>query len=149
MEPIIMLTWDEYYSDLKKFSDMISAADKKYDFIISIATGGWIPALVFAKRSGNKALSIGTYGYVEGSNLRLPEQVIYQQPPVKSLKRKKVLVIDEIVDSGRTMQTITKLLDKYKVNYKTAAVYKRRESAFVPDFYLKEVTNWVKFPYDS
>lgn len=123
--------------------------DEKFDFVIPIARGGWLPALIVSQQNKVRGIfSFGAYGYEDETNQMLPQLLIYQIPPIEMLRGKKVLVVDDIVDTGRTMAAITDWLKKRRVKYKTATVYKKKGSKFEPDYYVSENTSWVRFPYE-
>jgi xanthine phosphoribosyltransferase len=59
----------------------------------------------------------------------------------------RVLVVDDISDSGRTLDRVMKTLaNKYpKCKFKTATIFYKIDSIFYPDFKLKETKEWIEF----
>jgi len=59
----------------------------------------------------------------------------------------KVLVIDDIADSGDTLKAIMEMLhSKYpKVEFKTATLFYKKTSVYEPDFWINEADEWIDF----
>ena len=143
----IKLTWNQYNSKLQNFATLLK--NDEFDYIIPIARGGWVPALIISHELDVRGVfSFGTMSYDDKSDERLTKTVICQIPSPKELKGKRVLIVDDIVDTGRTMSTVTGWLTKHKVKYKTAALFKKKGALFVPDYYWEENKQWIQLPYE-
>jgi len=61
--------------------------------------------------------------------------------------KQKVLVIDDISDSGDTLKAIMEMLrTKHpKVEFKTATLFYKKTSVFEPDFWINEANDWIDF----
>jgi hypothetical protein len=63
---------------------------------------------------------------------------------------KKVLLVDDIADSGESLKLAkTHLQQQGAHEVKTATLYQKSHSTTTPDFYEKQTTNWVVFPWDT
>jgi len=63
----------------------------------------------------------------------------------------RVLLVDDIFDSGRTMKKIVELLRPLTQAVKIATLYYKKnknETALAPDFYLRETDKWIVFPHE-
>jgi hypothetical protein len=61
-----------------------------------------------------------------------------------NLTGKKVLIVDDITDSGESMMIAKEFVKKLNPEeIRTAAIFHFRHSKFVPDYYSKELVNWV------
>ncbi|EPN6900846.1 phosphoribosyltransferase, partial [Campylobacter jejuni] len=65
-------------------------------------------------------------------------------------KHKKILLIDDIVDSGESLVEIKKvLLEKFPhIELKIATIFYKKTALLEPDFKAKEATEWVDFYWD-
>ncbi len=65
-------------------------------------------------------------------------------------KAKKVVIVDDIIDSGETMIEIKKvLLKKYpELDLKVASIYYKEKALLRPDFSAREATEWIEFFWD-
>ncbi|WP_181403227.1 phosphoribosyltransferase [Aliarcobacter cryaerophilus] len=70
---------------------------------------------------------------------------IFNIPDLKSYK--KVLIIDDIVDSGKTMIEIFKILNEKFPNteFKLATLFYKKTALIKPDFYIKQTDIWIEF----
>ena len=63
----------------------------------------------------------------------------------------KVLIVDDIFDSGRTAAAIKRALAAKTSSVKFAMIYYkplRNETDFAPDFHIKETDSWLVFPHE-
>jgi uncharacterized protein len=126
-------------------------ANKEFvpDVIVGVTVGGLFPAVHFARLFNTKnLLTIGVKSY-EGKERK--ELQVINLLSKESLKDKKVLLVDDILDSGKTFEFIKELFIKeYSVKeIKTVTVYvNEKNCAFYPDYYFKTVDKWVFFPWD-
>lgn len=65
------------------------------------------------------------------------------------LKEKKSLV-DEIVDSGQSLKLIIDHINQQGASeVKTATLYYKPSSIIKPDYYEKETSKWIIFPWET
>ena len=59
----------------------------------------------------------------------------------------RVLIVDEIIDSGTSMIKVKNILQEINSNidFKTASIFYKPTASFKPDFYLRETKDWVDF----
>jgi len=60
---------------------------------------------------------------------------------------KKVVLIDDIVDSGESMVEILKILKAQypHCEFKIATIFYKQTALIQPDFTVKEAKNWIEF----
>ena len=61
--------------------------------------------------------------------------------------RARILVIDDIADSGETLEAIMKhLVKKYpQIEFKSATLFYKTTSIYEPNFWVKEADYWIDF----
>jgi len=64
------------------------------------------------------------------------------------LKNKRVLIIDDLIDSGLSVALAKDLLDKQKIAYKVGVLFQKPEASVVADYHSEETTRWVVFPWE-
>ena len=59
----------------------------------------------------------------------------------------RVLVVDDIADSGDTLKAVMEYLsDKYKdIEFRSATLFYKRTSVYEPHFWINEATEWIDF----
>ena len=111
--------YQAFREDLKTLTQKI---DRKFDAILPIARGGLSMALMLAEYYDiREVYAINTIGY-EGSQ-KLDEVHVFNIPDLKSAKR--VLIVDDIVDSGDTLIEVLRVLrERYpEVTFYTASIF--------------------------
>jgi len=67
----------------------------------------------------------------------------------------KVLLVDDLADSGRTLEKCVKWLEHYEGFFidelKTATVWTKGLSTFTPDYFIEFLTNnpWIHQPFEK
>lgn len=123
---------------------------KKIDVVVGIGRGGLIPATIIAN-----ALKVRVYNYgVESYKDKKRSKVeYYQLPSFVDLSSHKILLVDDLSDSGHSLTYCKSMLDCFTVKSKvyTATCYIKTGTKFVPDFYFEEVPKklWLQFPWEA
>lgn len=142
----------------KKYNKLIKQLVKKISFqkdyitdIIAIARGGFYPAQKIAYALNiPKIFSFGvSYYETVGQNKRkIP--VVYQTIQ-ENFINKTILLVDDIFDSGKTINYIKEHLKNECGNPETlTATLISKHDFLQPDFYSQKVNSnkWVIFPYE-
>ncbi|MEM1601131.1 MAG: phosphoribosyltransferase family protein, partial [Sulfolobales archaeon] len=59
------------------------------------------------------------------------------------------LIVDDVADSGKTLQITIELLQLYgPKEIKTASIYVKPTTIVIPDFYVAETNAWIIFPWE-
>ena len=133
--------YEEFREDLKTLTQKI---DTSFDAILPIARGGLSMALMLAEYYNiREVYAINTIGY-EGSK-KLDEVDVFNIPDLKSAKR--VLVVDDIVDSGDTLKKVLEVLtEQYPdIGFASASIFYKSSACIEPTYWVKEATEWIAF----
>lgn len=141
------IDWDQVYSLLLDLSERIKRNGFKPDIIVGIARGGWLPARVISDLLGNPNLASIKVDFYLDLNETDKKPIITQQVSIP-VKGKRVLIVDDVVDSGRSMRLVWDRLSLDAVDVRTAAIYYKPWSCFKPDVYSKETDSWIIFPWE-
>jgi len=62
-----------------------------------------------------------------------------------------ILVVDDIIDTGRVMSSEIKPMDTFKIRYTTASLFYKPRSVYKPDIYTIKAKNddWIVFPWEE
>lgn len=79
---------------------------------------------------------------------KLDDIIIFNVPDLSKFER--VLLVDDIIDSGETMIEIKRVLTaKFpQVNFQIATLFYKEKALLRPEFSIKEATEWIKFFWD-
>ena len=142
-------TWNQIYEMMLSQTQKIQSQNYKPDIIIAIAKGGLVPA-----RTLTDLLEIQELGYIhiefyKDINKTRQEPTLKQNLTIQVLG-KKTLLVDDIADTGRSLNLAkTYLQQQGACQIKTATLYKKPQSSTTPDFYEKQTASWVVFPWDT
>ena len=137
-----------YYSyDLFK-NDTQILVDKCRDFepeiLLAVARGGLTLSHLMAQALNMRNLFTLNSIHYEGE-LKLDTFNIFNIPDVSHAKR--VLIVDDIVDSGETMREILKVLNNKfpNVEFKLATLFYKNTAVIKPDYSVREANEWIDF----
>ncbi len=136
-------TWDELHEKIKDIANKIKKDNYRPDIVIALSRGGFVPARVICDLMIIKdlvSIKVDHWGVTANkdgkAHLRYPIDI--------DLTGKKVLIVDDITDSGESMILAKDFVKKLKPEeVKTAAIFHFRHSKFIPDYYGKELIEWV------
>lgn len=144
----VIPTWDEIYEFLLSLAERIRDDAFIPDVIVGVSRGGWPPARVMSDLLENPEIANVKAEFYLGVAETKGEPVI-TQPVSVSVTGKKVLVIDDVADTGKSLRLVrTHLKEKGATEVKIATVYYKPWSVVTPDYYQKETTSWVVFPWE-
>ncbi len=143
------LSWEEVESIAEKLAQKIKKSGFQPNYIVGITTGGLFPLAMLAKELEiKKILTFSAKTSGAGKNKKL--HIIYT--PNIDLRDRKVLLVDEIVETGSTLRKITEMIKKKYVvsELRTATLGVNKDKClFYPDYYVFfEQGEWVKFPWE-
>lgn len=142
-------TWNQIYEMLLCQAQKIKTQNYKPDLIIAIARGGVVPARILSDLLETPNLSFIQIEFYTNINQTLKEPTL-KQTLTTNVTGKKTLLIDDIADTGKSLKLAkTHLQQQGAIEIKTATLYQKNQSITIPDFYEKQTTNWVVFPWDT
>ena len=140
------VSWSQYGDLVTKLAENVAASGERFDLVIGIARGGMPVAMVIADKLGIKVDFLNVKSYTDVGE-RVKPKIL--STITEKIVDKRVLVVDDLVDGGATMESITEYLSTQSPSgMKTAVLFTKPWSTFTPDFSLKVVDNWVVFPYE-
>ncbi|PIR70096.1 MAG: hypothetical protein COU46_03440 [Candidatus Niyogibacteria bacterium CG10_big_fil_rev_8_21_14_0_10_42_19] len=148
---MIKLTWENIEQITDELAIKIKTNGFKPDYMIGITMGGLIPLYFLAKKldATKNILTISTTSY--DKDKKKDPQILYL--PRVDMEGKKVMLVDEIADTGKTLKEISDvLIDRYKVSeLKTATLVVKIDTCeFNPDFFgVEKKEGWVVFPWEK
>ena len=141
-------TWEQIYEMLLNLANKIRKDCFEPGVILGVSRGGWPPARVLSDLLENPELANVKTEFYMGVAETKGEPTI-TQPISVSVRDKKVLVVDEIADTGKSLRLIQSHLKKQGASeIKIAAIYYKPWSVVTPDYYEKESSAWVVFPWE-
>ena len=153
------LSADDFLRDVWRLAASIRKSAWKPDFLIALWRGGTPPGIAiheFLKVSGwneirHLPLKCSSYTGI-GENAGGVRFTCAE--PVFAMLRKgdRVLVVDDVFDTGKTAEAMKERLDAIGVDARIACVYWKPEKNLTdlrPDYFVRDVgTSWIVFPHE-
>ncbi|MCZ7533700.1 MAG: phosphoribosyltransferase family protein [Acidimicrobiia bacterium] len=156
MDPLVdgsereVLTWDLYGRGVRDLAQQIADDGYAPDILLGIARGGLIPAGSIGYALSIKNCYLINVEYYTDIDERLEVPVIL--PPyldMVDLNDADVLVVDDVADTGHTLQKVYEFVAD-KVNMTRAAVlYEKPQSAIRCEYVWRRTDKWIDFPWSS
>ena len=141
-------SWKKIHRSILELSVEIEKSNFKPDIIVGMARGGWVPARIISDCLGNPNLANVSVEFYENLGETKSKPVI-KQPISVSVRNKKILLVDDVVDTGKSAKLVeTHLRNKGASTIKIASVYYKPWSIVIPEYYQKETQLWIIFPWE-
>jgi len=140
--------WNQIYEMLLNLAEKIRKNNFKPDIIVGVSRGGWPPARVMSDQLDNPNLANVRAEFYLGVAETKGEPTL-TQPVSMTIAGKKVLVVDEVADTGKSLKLVKEhIIEKGATEVKIATVYYKPWSIVKPDYYEKETSKWIVFPWE-
>ena len=154
------LTWDGFGEAARDLTRQIVDSGWMPDLIIAIARGGLLPAGAISYAIGVKAMGTMNVEFYTGLGETLPEpQLLPPLMDVSAMDGKRVLVVDDVADSGRTLKMVMDLIAEHglsldggeavRVDARCVVIYEKPRSVIEPDYVWRVTDQWINFPWST
>ena len=137
----IYYPYQEFKEDLKA---LIQKIDQTFDTLIPVSRGGLSMGQMLGEYYDiREVYAINTIGYDDTQ--KLDEVRVFHIPNLA--KAKRVLIVDDIVDSGDTLIEVLKTLENLypDVVFFTASIFYKPTAVIEPTWWVKEPIGWIEF----
>jgi xanthine phosphoribosyltransferase len=143
------VSWDEFHRDARALAWRLSAAGP-FEAIVAVTRGGLVPAAIVARELGIRVIEtvcVASYDHIAQGELRLLKAVADSIIALGGGKGQGVLIVDDLVDTGKTAKMVREILPKAHF----ATVYAKPMGRPMVDTYITEVSQdtWIFFPWDT
>jgi uncharacterized protein len=145
-----VLSWERFGTATRELARSVVDSGYEPEMVIAIARGGLIPAGALAYAIGIKAagtLNVEFYSDVEQT---LPDPVVLEPLlDTDAVVGKRLLVVDDVADSGRTLELVLGLLRRHTPQVRSAVLYTKPRTIVRPDYSWQQTDLWINFPWSS
>ena len=144
------VSWDQFHRDARALAWRLTDAGP-FEAIVCITRGGLVPAAIVARELNLRIIEticVKSYGNpTEQGELKVLKGVADSIRAGRDGKGRGVLIVDDLVDTGRTGQVVRALLP----NAHFATVYAKPMGRPLVDTFVTEVSQdtWIYFPWDT
>jgi len=148
------VSWDQYNTLVERLALAVHESGFEFDQIICIARGGLRVGDVLSRIYEQPLAILSTHSYAAGGGTVRGELVIAEHMTMtKPRLGGKVLLVDDMVDSGHTLEAVHAELPKrfpHVTALKTAVLWWKACSVFKPDFYVEHLADnpWIHQPFE-
>ncbi len=152
----LYVSWDDYHKNIERLALKLYQSDFKFNQIICLAKGGLRVGDTLARIFDLPLAIMATASY-GGPDNRMRGSITFSQDLTMTTANLggRVLLVDDLVDSGITLQKTLVWLDRkygfYVEEVRTAVLWYKACSVIAPDFYVDYLPDnpWIHQPFEK
>ena len=144
-----IVSWDAL-ADM--VADLANRVTGEYDVMLAITRGGLVPAGMLAYRLGIRNILVAAVEYYDDEGKPGPHPTFLQFPADPILRGQRVLIVDEVWDSGTTIHAVTERVRQAGGEPTTAVLHYKPARSVVPatpDHHVVTTDRWVVYPFKA
>ncbi|MER5172534.1 xanthine phosphoribosyltransferase [Thioclava sp. GXIMD2076] len=143
------ISWDQIHRDARALAwrlDGKGPIEGNWKAVVGITRGGLVPAMIMARELDIRTvdtISVKSYNHQARTE---PHVIKPPQADIMGADGEGVLIVDDLVDTGRTLELVRTLYPKAHF----ATIYAKPMGVPMVDSYVTEVSQdtWIFFPWD-
>ena len=141
------VSWDQFHRDSRALAWRLNA-EGPFEACIAITRGGLVPAAIVARELNIRTVdcvAVKSYDHQNQGGIQVLKPIA--QGIIDAAKAgKKVLIVDDLVDTGATARAVRDMLPGAHF----ATVYAKPKGREMVDTFITEVSQdtWIFFPWD-
>jgi len=145
-----ILSWELFGNASRELATMIAEDGYEPEMILSIARGGLLigGALGYALAVKNTyTMNVEFYTGVD-ERLEVP-QILPPAPDFVDLADAKLLIVDDVADTGHTLKSVHEFCAGKVGEVRTAVIYEKSHSVVQCDYVWRRTDLWINFPWSD
>lgn len=150
----LYVSTDEYHGLIEKLAIQIHRSDWAFDTILCLARGGMRPGDILSRVFEKPLAIMSTSSYRGGQGTQQGQlDIAHYITTPKGHIAGRVLLVDDLADSGVTLLEVIKLLRaRYATitELRSAVIWTKGSSAFTPDYFVEHLPSnpWIHQPFE-
>ena len=145
-----VLGWHEFGEASRELAAQVQQSGFVPDMVVAIARGGLLLAGSVAYALDVKSCGAINVEFYTGVDLRLDEPVLLSPMlDTPSVAGQRVLLVDDVSDSGRTLAMVLELLLSAQADVRCLCLYSKPTTLLEPDYVWRRTSKWIAFPWSS
>ena len=141
------VTWDQFHRDSRALAWRLASIGP-FDALVAITRGGLVPAAIVARELNIRTVetvAVKSYDHQSKGDIRVLKPITAEILGMQKTG-KKVLIVDDLVDTGSTARVVREMLPGAHF----ATVYAKPKGREMVDTFITEVSQdtWIFFPWD-
>ncbi|MDK1473139.1 phosphoribosyltransferase [Streptomyces sp. 549] len=142
------LTYERFGGAVRELAQTIADDGFEPDIILSVARGGVFVAGGLAYALGCKNLHLVNVEFYTGVGTTLDMPVMLAPVPnAIDFSDKRVLIADDVADTGKTLKLIHDFCEGYVADVRSAVIYEKTQSLVKCEYVWKRTDEWINFPW--
>lgn len=145
----VRLTWESVAEAVDR---LVRRLPPDYDALLVVTRGGMVPACLISEKTGMRNILVAAVLFYDDVDHHGEQPVFLQFPPDPFLKGKRILVVDDVWDTGRTVMAVKERVLAAGGRPEVAVLhYKPSRSLFpgeAPDYYDQVLEEWIVYPWE-
>ncbi|MFI5959870.1 phosphoribosyltransferase [Cryptosporangium sp. NPDC051539] len=148
--PREVLTWDRFGTASRELATLVADDGYRPDLVLAIARGGLLPAGALAYALDVKNVATINVEFYTGVDERLAVPVMLPPvPEVVDIAGARVLIVDDVADTGRTLEVVYDFCAAHVAEARTAVLYEKPHSAVRCEYVWRRTDRWINFPWST
>jgi uncharacterized protein len=144
------MTWQDLGTAVEELATEIRGAGFAPDAVLALARGGLPLAGAVAYALGVKNMATLNVEFYTGVDERLDEPLLLPPiPDLAVLRAERLLVVDDVADTGRTLALARDFCAEHVSEVRTAVLYEKPHSVVRCDFVWRRTDRWINFPWSA
>ena len=145
-----VLAWAELGDVTDHLARQVAESGFQPDVIIAIARGGLVLAGSLTYALDVKLVdAINVEFYIDVNETRPDPILLAPMLDSASIADQKIMIVDDVADSGRTLALVIRLLRGFGADVRSAVAYHKPRSIVTPDFMWRHTDAWITFPWSA
>jgi hypoxanthine phosphoribosyltransferase len=145
-----ILTYDLFGSAVRDIAQQVVDSGYEPDIVLSIARGGLALGMGLGYALDVKNLSAVNVEFYTGVNERLEVPMMLPPTPAAvDLTGMKVLIADDVADTGKTLEIVHDFCEGHVAEARTAVIFEKPWTVINADYVYKKTDRWIDFPWSS
>lgn len=148
--PREVMSWELFGQASRELAGKIAGDGFVPDVVVAVARGGLTVAGALAYALGVKNCGAMNVEFYTGVDKRLDVPVLL--PPtldVLDVTGLRVLVADDVADTGHTLRLVREVLAQHVAEARTAVLYRKPRSVVAPNYAWRTTDRWIVFPWSA
>jgi hypoxanthine phosphoribosyltransferase len=142
-----IFTYEDFGVGIRWLAEQLVAREWIPDAVLGVVRGGLFVSAALAYALDIKDVRHVNVEFYTDAGETLPEPVLVgQQPYLADLGGKRVLVADDVADTGATLQFVRSLLPDDAIVH-VAVMYEKPGTTYLPDLAWRSTDRWIRFPW--
>lgn len=143
-----LLTYEDFGTAVRDLAQAVADSGFEPTMVLCVSRGGLALGGGLAYALGLKQISAVNVEFYTGIDQRLITPVMLPPtPPASDLDGQRVLIADDVADTGETLLLVKKYCEGHAVASRVAVVYQKSASKLAADFVWRHTERWIDFPW--